>query len=105
MRMTEQAVMSWGAALTWLAATVSTLASEQALPPGSQAASQEPADSTIGAATAAEAGSTAWAGEDEYLTFVWSDARDLKRLPAAEGQILAREPSRMPRARLPRMVQ
>jgi hypothetical protein len=86
MRTIEQAVMSWIAAMTLLATTVSTLASEQALPPGSLAASQELADSTIGAATAAEAGFTAWAGEDEYLTFVWSDARDLKRLPAAEGQ-------------------
>ena len=47
--------------------------------------SREPADSTIGAATAAEAGLAAWPGEDEYLSFVWSDARDLKKLPTAEG--------------------
>jgi hypothetical protein len=41
MRTTEQAVMSWGAAMTLLATTFSTLASEQALLPGSQAAPRD----------------------------------------------------------------
>lgn len=83
---TERTVVSWVAALTLLATTASTLASEQPFPLGSQAKRQEPAAPTIGAATATEAGHAAWAGADEYLTFVWSDARDLKKLPAAAGQ-------------------
>jgi len=80
------AVASWVAAWTLLAAVVAAPASEQPFPLDSQAARRGPDAPTIGIATATEAGHAVWAGEDEYLTFVWSDAQDLKKLPAAEGQ-------------------